>query len=57
MYMSLLTGKNTPNFAKDTVYRFNEAAEIDKRTVGYKRRKLSMEKGTHVMLSNEWILM
>ena len=22
MYMSLLTGKNTPNFAKDTVYRF-----------------------------------
>ena len=150
MYMSLLTGKNTPNFAKDTVYRFmkmaqinwmrfttilasriinnailpldskdranvfiiddsmfernrskkvellakvydhakhkyrfgfrmltlgwsdgstflpvnsillstgnkknciNEAAEVDKRTVGYKRRKLSMEKGTHVMLA------
>ena len=150
MYMSLLTGKNTPNFAKDTVYRFmkmvqinwmrfttilasriinnailpldsedranvliiddsmfernrsknvellakvydhakhkyrfgfrmltlgwsdgstflpvnsillstenkknriNEAAEVDKRTVGYRRRKLSMEKGTHAMLA------
>lgn len=30
--------------------RINEAAEVDKRTVGYKRRKLSMEKGTHAML-------
>jgi len=30
--------------------RINEAAEIDKRTVGYRRRKLSMEKGTHAML-------
>ena len=26
--------------------RINEAAEIDKRTVGYRRRKLSMEKGS-----------
>ena len=150
MYMSLLTGKNTPNFAKDTVYRFmkmvqinwmrfttilasriintailplnseervnvliiddsmferkrskkvellakvydhakhkynfgfrmltlgwsdgstffpvnsvllstenkknriNEAATVDKRTAGYKRRTLSMEKGTHAMLT------
>lgn len=31
--------------------RINEAAEVDKRTVGYKRRKLSMEKGTHAMLT------
>jgi len=31
--------------------RINEAAEVDKRTVGYKRRKLSMEKGTHTMLT------
>ena len=31
--------------------RINEAAEIDKRTVGYRRRKLSMEKGTHAMLT------
>ena len=30
--------------------RINEAAEVDKRTVGYKRRKLSMEKGTHAMV-------
>ena len=26
--------------------RINEAAEVDKRTVGYKRRQLAMEKGT-----------
>ena len=82
MYMNLITGRNTPVFAKHT-YRFgfrmltlgwsdgstflpvngillsteneknriNEAANVDKRTVGYKRRKLSMEKGTSVMLS------
>ena len=31
--------------------RINEAAEVDKRTVGYRRRKLSMEKGTHAMLA------
>ena len=30
--------------------RINEATEVDKRTVGYKRRKLSMEKGTHAMV-------
>lgn len=30
--------------------RVNEAAVLDKRTVGYKRRALSMQKGTHVML-------
>ena len=29
MYMSLLTGKNTPNFAKDTVYRFMKMVQID----------------------------
>ena len=29
----------------------NEAAEVDKRIVGYRRRKLSMEKGTHAMLA------
>ena len=29
----------------------NEATEVDKRTVGYKRRKLSMEKGTQAMLT------
>ena len=31
--------------------RINEANDVDKRTVGYKRRKLSMEKGTHAMLT------
>jgi len=30
--------------------RINEAAVIDKRTAGYKRRELSMKKGTHAML-------
>ena len=30
--------------------RINEAKSIDKRTVGYKRRSLSLEKGTHAML-------
>ena len=30
--------------------RINEAAEADKRTVGYRRRNLSMENGTHAML-------
>lgn len=31
--------------------RINEATEVDKRTVGYKRRKLSLEKGTQSMLT------
>ena len=31
--------------------RINEAVEVDKRTVGHKRRKLSMEKGTNAMLT------
>ena len=31
--------------------RINEAVKADKRTIGYKRRKLSMEKGTSAMLS------
>ena len=31
--------------------RINEATEIDKRTVGYRRRKLSMEKVTQAMLT------
>lgn len=30
--------------------RINEAVEADKRTVGYQRRKLSMEKGTNALL-------
>ena len=30
--------------------RINEADSADKRTAGYRRRKLSMEKGTHAML-------
>lgn len=30
--------------------RINEAFAVDKRTIGYKRRMLSMEKGTHAML-------
>ena len=30
MYMSLLTGKNTPNFAKDTVYRFMKMVQINR---------------------------
>ena len=29
MYMSLLTGNNTPNFAKDTVYRFMKMVQIN----------------------------
>ena len=31
--------------------RMNEAKSVDKRTVGYKRRSLSLEKGTHAMLA------
>ena len=40
----LLSTKNKKN-------RINEAVKADKRTFGYKRRKLSMEKGTSAMLS------
>ncbi len=29
MYMSLLTGRNTPDFAKDTVYRFMKMLQIN----------------------------
>ena len=29
MYMSLLTGRNTPDFAKDTVYRFMKMVQIN----------------------------
>ena len=29
----------------------NEATEVDKRTVGYRRRNLPMEKGTQAMLT------
>lgn len=39
----LLSSENKKN-------RINEAASVDKRTVGYKRRLLSMEKGTYAML-------
>ncbi len=38
----LLSSENKKN-------RINEAAAMDKRTVGYKRRQLSMQKGTSVM--------
>lgn len=31
--------------------RINEASVVDKRTVGYRRRMLSMEKGTHAMIT------
>ena len=31
--------------------KINQTANVDKRTIGYKRRKLSMEKGTSAMLS------
>ena len=40
----LLSTKNEKN-------RINQAANVDNRTIGYKRRKLSMEKGTSAMLS------
>ena len=40
----LLSSENKKN-------RINEASDIDKRTVGYRRRKLSMEKGTRAMLT------
>lgn len=39
----LLSSENKRN-------RINEAVVVDKRTVGYKHRRLSMEKGTHAML-------
>jgi hypothetical protein len=39
----LLSSENRKN-------RINEAESLDKRTVGYKRRQLSMMKGTHAML-------
>ena len=29
MYMNLLTGRNTPDFAKDTVYRFMKMIQIN----------------------------
>ena len=39
----LLSSENKKN-------RVNEAADVDKRTVGYKRRMLSMQKGTQAMI-------
>lgn len=39
----LLSSENEKN-------RINEAVELDKRTIGYKLRQLSMSKGTHAML-------
>lgn len=39
----LLSSENKKN-------RVNEAGDVDKRTVGYRRRMLSMQKGTQVML-------
>ena len=29
MYMNLITGRNTPNFAKDTVYRFMKMIQVN----------------------------
>ena len=29
MYMNLLSGRNTPSFAKDTVYRFMKSTQIN----------------------------
>ena len=29
MYMNLITGRNTPDFAKDTVYRFMKMIQIN----------------------------
>ena len=29
MYMNMLTGRNTPSFAKDTVYRFMKMIQIN----------------------------
>ncbi len=40
----LLSSENQKN-------RINESQNIDKRTVGYKRRKLALTKGTHAMLA------
>ena len=37
-------------FFQPTIKRINEDTVVDKRTVGYKRRQLSMQKGTSVML-------
>jgi hypothetical protein len=31
--------------------RVNEAESLDKRTTGYKRRQLSMTKGTHLVVA------
>ena len=47
----IFAGKQHSSFYSNKKNRINEAAEIDKRTVGYRRRKLSMEKGTHAMLT------
>ena len=44
----LLSSENKKN-------RINEASDVDKRTVGYRRRKLSVEKGTQAML-RFWML-
>lgn len=40
----LLSSKNKKN-------RINDAVEMDKRTIGYRRRKLAIEKGTQAMLT------
>lgn len=40
----LLSSKNKKN-------RINDAVEIDKRTIGYRRRKMAIEKGTQAMLT------
>ena len=47
----IFAGKQHSSFNRKQKNRINEAAEVDKRTVGYKRRKVSMEKGTHAMLA------
>ena len=50
-WMCISAGKQCSSFHRKQENRINEAAEVNKRTVGYKRRKLSLEKGTQAMLT------
>ncbi len=47
---SFLSVNSIPLSTENKKNRINEATAVDKRTVGYKRRELSMKKGTHAML-------
>ncbi len=50
--MKALFSRSTVSFSPPKIKknRINEAKEVDKRTVGYKRRMLAVEKGTIAML-------